>query len=105
MCPAGDGKMTSWNQCLLAHIDPPSLFHVPSPALGVDHIGWQEVVGASRSGVTCVAQVLQYWGKGGSIVAHWDGMRCLGGTKDDPGGTLKVPVLHQSSGTLYILQP
>ncbi len=82
MCLAGGGKMTFWSQSPLPHSGPLSLCHGPGPCLtlGADHIGWQEVVEALRSGARCVAQALQHWGMGGSTAAHWDGMMWLGGT-------------------------
>lgn len=51
-----------------------------------------------------MAQDLQSWSMGGSMVAHWDGMMELAGTWDDLGDTLKVPAHLQSSEILYILQ-
>lgn len=105
LCPAGDGKMTSWNRWPRPRSAPQSLClaPAPSPTQAAAQTGWHGAVGAWRSGGQRVARGHPRWGRGGSRGARWDGTRWLGGTGDDLDGTLKDPVHHRSSGTLYIL--
>lgn len=98
--PVGGDRTTSWSRYppALVRIAPKSPF--PCPTWGERRTVRRGAGEASRNGVAYAGRL--HWDKEDNKEVHWDGMRRLGGTWGDRGGTLRDPGRPRGNGTLCI---